>query len=199
MISIEEFHQDFLQSILSDAQSRGLMRSQAFFENVCEELITTGDLTTNYTSAEYIKRGIEVHGYDYDEERMILSLLVHNFFQEDKINTLTQKDIEIKFKRLKTFFEKSIDGIYLSMEEAFESYSMAYNINNWNKQKKINKVKLIIITDGKATRNLKKIKNEIINNLEINFRIIDIEYLYKIYLSENNSSEFEVKDIICQP
>jgi hypothetical protein len=44
MVSLEEFHQDFLQSILSDADSRGLMKPQAFFENVCEELISTGDL-----------------------------------------------------------------------------------------------------------------------------------------------------------
>jgi hypothetical protein len=41
MVSLEEFHQDFLQSILSDADSRGLMKPQAFFENVCEELIST--------------------------------------------------------------------------------------------------------------------------------------------------------------
>jgi len=31
MITLNEFHQDFLQSILSDAKSRGLMKPQAFF------------------------------------------------------------------------------------------------------------------------------------------------------------------------
>ncbi|UOE49152.1 hypothetical protein MTO98_32680 [Mucilaginibacter sp. SMC90] len=75
MASIEEFHQDFLQSILSDAESRGLLKAQSFFEIVCEDLVSVGDLTNNYTPAEYIKRGIEAYGYDYDEERKILTIL----------------------------------------------------------------------------------------------------------------------------
>ena len=83
MISLEEFHQDFIQSILSDAESRGLLQAKSFFENVCEELITTADLTNNYTEAEYTRKGIDVYGYDYDEERKVLSLLSHEFFQED--------------------------------------------------------------------------------------------------------------------
>ena len=131
MISLEDFHQDFLQSILSDAESRGLLKPQSFFENVCEELITTGDLTNNYTAAEYTKKGLEVYGYDYDEERQILSLLVHQFFQEDEIQTLTKNIFDTKFKRLKTFYNKCVDGIYQNMEQAYDHYSMAYNIYNY--------------------------------------------------------------------
>lgn len=104
MISLEDFHADFLQQILSDAESRGLMKPQAFFENVCEELVSSGDLTINYTAAEYTKTGMEIHGYDFDEERKILSLIVHQFFQEDEIQTLTKSQIDTKFKRLRGFF-----------------------------------------------------------------------------------------------
>ncbi|MDY0194951.1 MAG: AIPR family protein [Sulfurovaceae bacterium] len=192
MISLEEFHQDFLQSILSDAESRGLMRSKSFFENVCEELLTTGDLTNNYTEAEYKKTGIEVHGYDYDEERQILSLLVHQFFQEDELQTLTKNQIDVKFKRLRTFYTKCSEGIYEQMEPAYESYSMAYNIFQWINDRKINRVRLVLLTDGKATRNLKELPSETIDGMELEFRVIDIEYLYKIYLSENNSGDFDV-------
>jgi len=192
MIRLEEFHQDFIQSILSDADSRGLMRTQSFFENVCEELILTADLTNNYTEAEYTKKGIDVYGYDYDEERQVLSLLSHEFFQDDTIQTLTKNKIDIKFKRLKNFYLKCIDGLYQNMEEAYESYSMAYNIYNWQKKSAIQKVRLMIITDGKSTRTLNEISSEILDGVDIDFRIVDIEYLYKIYLSENSSGEFEV-------
>ena len=192
MISLEEFHQDFMQSILSDAQSRGLMRAKSFFENVCEELIRTADLTNNYTEAEYTKKGIDVYGYDYDEEREVLSLLSHEFFQEDTIETLTKGRLDVKFKRLKTFYSRAIDGLYQNMEEAYESYSMAYNIYGWNSKKEIKKVRLIILTDGKVTRTLKKLPSEVVDGIEVEFRIIDIEYLYKIYLSENSGGDFEV-------
>ena len=93
MTNLEDFHYDFLQSILSDTESRGLMKPQAFFENVCEELVVSGDLSNNYTVAEYTKKGLEIHGYDFDEERKILSLIVHQFFQEDEIQTLTKSQI----------------------------------------------------------------------------------------------------------
>ena len=192
MISLEDFHQDFLQAILSDAQSRGLLKPQSFFENVCEELISTGDLTNNYTAAEYLKKGLEVYGYDYDEERQVLSLLVHQFFQEDEIQTLTKNIIDTKFKRLQAFYTKCIDGIYENMEPAYDHYSMAYNIYNYSNKKNINKVRLILITDGKATRNLLELESKIIDNIDIDFRVIDIEYLHKIYLSENSGGDFEI-------
>ena len=192
MISLEEFHQDFLQSILSDADSRGLMKPQAFFENVCEELISTGDLTKNYENADYAKKGLEVHGYDYDDERKILSLLVHQFFQTDEIETLTKQHIDTKFKRLESFYTKSINGLYSEMEETSEAYGMAYQIYQWHEEKEIEKVKLIVFTDGKATRTLLDLPGKNIDDLEVEFRVIDINYLHKIYLSENSSGVFEV-------
>ena len=100
MIKKEEFHRDLIQSVLADAESRGLMNAQCFFETVCEELTGLGELTNNYTVSEYKKRGIEVYGYDFDDERNILVLLVHQFFQEEELQTITQKDIDTKFKRL---------------------------------------------------------------------------------------------------
>ncbi len=193
MISLEEFHQDFLQSILSDADSRGLMKPQAFFENVCEELISTGDLTKNYENADYSKKGLEVHGFDYDEERKILSLLVHHFFQSDEIETLTKQHIETKFKRLESFYIKSVNGLYSKMEETSEAYNMAYQIYQWHEDDKIEKIKLIVFTDGKATRSLLDIPGKNLNGIEVEFRVIDINYLHKIYLSENTSGIFEVQ------
>ena len=198
MISLEEFHQDFLQSILTDSECRGLMKPQAFFENVCEELIGTGDLTNNYTFAEYIKSGMEVYGYDYDDERKILSVLVHQFFQEDDIQTLTKAHIKTKFNRLKTFLKKCVQGLYKDMEETSEAYSMAYNIYRYKQNNQINKVRLIVLTDGKATRSLGDLPSEIIDKINIEFRVIDIEYIYKIYLSESNNNEFELDvDLPC--
>jgi len=193
MISLEEFHQDFLQSILSDADSRGLMKPQAFFENVCEDLISTGDLTKDYENADYSKKGLEVHGFDYDEERKILSLLVHQFFQTDEIETLTKQHISTKFKRLESFYVKSVNKLYTEMEETSEAHDMAYQIYQWHEDQKIEKVRLIVFTDGKATRTLLDLPSKNLEGIEVEFRVIDINYLYKIYLSENTSGIFEVE------
>jgi len=195
MISLEDFHLDFLQSILSDTESRGLMKPQAFFENVCEELVSSGDLTNNYAVAEYVKKGMEIHGYDYDEERKVLSLLVHQFFQEDEIQTLTMQNITTKFNRLKKFYLQSSSGFYHELEETAPEYSVAYNIYDYKQKKQIDVVRFILLTDGKLTRNLNELPNEEIDGVEAEYRVIDIEYIYKIYLSEfdHNKLEIEVK------
>ena len=198
MITLDQFHQDFLQSILSDAESRGLMRPQSFFENVCEELTEIGDLTKNYTAAEYTKRGLEIYGYDFDDERSVLSLLVHQFFQEDQIQTLTQNQITVKFNRLRTFLTKCFNGLYHEMEETSEAYAMAFQIFNYFTANKISKVRLIILTDGKATRNLSELPSETIDNINLEFLVVDIEYIYKIYLSNYIEGDFEISvDLPC--
>lgn len=192
MITLDDFHTDFLQGILSDTESRGLMKPQAFLENVCEELIKSGDLTNNYTFAEYTKKGLEVHGYDYDEERRILSLIVHQFFQDEKIQTLKKDDIDTKFNRLKSFFKFCQKGSYSEMEETSQEFSMAYNIYRYIQSNQIDKIRLIILTDGKATRTLIDLKPEVIFDIETEFRIVDIDYIYKLYLSDNVDSSFEI-------
>lgn len=191
MVDLQEFHQDFLQSILSDAESRGIMKSQSFFENVCETLISSGDLTPNYTVAEYKKKGLEIYGYDYDEERKILSLLIHQFFQEDEMQTLTKNHIDTNFSRLKNFFNKCIEGDLDEIEEASEAYSMVYIINDYYKKNEISKIRFVILTDAKSTRNLSELPSEKIGDIEAEFRVIDIEYIYKTTMAGEATSEFE--------
>lgn len=78
------------------------------------------------------------------------------------------------------------------MEQGFEHYAMAYNIYNYLNKGAIKKIRLMLISDGKATRNLLDIENDLIKDIEVEFRVIDIEYLYKIYLSENSGGDFEI-------
>jgi hypothetical protein len=192
MISLEDFHQDFLQSILSDTESRGLMKPQAFFENVCEELVSSGDLTTNYTAAEYVKKGIEVHGYDLDENRKLLSLIAHQFFQEEEIQTLLKKDIETKFSRLKAFFRMVAQNDFHDMEQTSDGYSMAHNVAQYLTGKQIERVRLIVLTDGRMTKTLTDLPSETIAGIPLDYRVIDIDYIYRIYLSEFADQNFEV-------
>lgn len=193
MINLEEFHQYFLQSIISEAESRTLLKPQAFFETVCEDLVSIGDLTNNYTYAEYIKKGIEVLGYDFDEERRILTILNHQFFQDDNIQTLTRSNLESKFNRMKNFLRKSFVGIHSQMEETSDAYSMAYNLYTLYEKGNILKVRLMLLTDGRVTRTLTDLPRESFLSFPMEFRVIDLEYLYKIYSTANGTGDFEVK------
>ncbi|GHE49579.1 hypothetical protein GCM10017764_35760 [Sphingobacterium griseoflavum] len=168
------------------------MKALSFFETVCEDLVAIGDLTNNYTYAEYSKKGIEVYGYDYDEERKIVTVLNHHFFQDNTIQTLTRNQMDIKFNRMQTFFQKSIQGLYEDLEETSEAYGMAYNLMNYHFKEKIDRVRIMLLTDGKATRSLTELSSQNIDGIPVDFRIIDIEYLYKIYTSQQETGDFEV-------
>ena len=193
MVSLDDFHQDFMQDIVSQAQSRGISKQEAFFESVCDSLVDEGELSQDYMIAEYNKRDMEVSGYDFDVERGKLSLLVHCFFQSDDIQTLIKAQIESKFKKLENFLLRSFQKLYDTMEEGFEHYSMAYNIYSYLIKNEIKKIRLIIITDGKITKNLASIPNKVLSGIDAEYRIIDIEFLYKIYTINNSKNNFDVE------
>lgn len=192
MISLADFHQYFTQSVLTDAESRGLMKAQSFFDTVCEDLVTIGDLTNNYTYAEYSKKGIEAYGYDYDEERKIVTILNHHYFQENTIQTLTKSQMDAKFARMDSFFQKGIQGFHNQLEETSEAYAMAYNLMNYYQKDKIDRVRIMLLTDGKTTRSLRELPSKELDGIIFDYRIVDIEYLHKIYSSQHDSGEFEV-------
>ncbi|NIJ52310.1 AIPR family protein [Dyadobacter arcticus] len=193
MPSLEEFHQDFLQSILSDSESRGVLKSQSFFEIACEDLVSTGDLTGNYTTADYSKKGMEVSGFDYDEERKVLTILNHQFFQDDELQTLTKSVLENKLARLRKFYTSAVDGLFKNIEETSEAYGMAYNIYRYAQRDQVRRVRFIVLTDGKISRNLLDIPIEQKGGIDYESRVIDLEYLYKIYETASGSAGFEVE------
>jgi hypothetical protein len=198
-ISLEEFHQDFMQRIFSDASGRGLLRPQAFYENVCEDLLEAGDLSNNYTIAEYIKNNIQICGYDYDEERELLTLLGHRFYQHDEMQTVLMSDIQTSFRNLRNYLSKCNDPhFYKEMEETQPAFSMTYQITNHLNSGKIKKFRFLLLTDGKATKTLTHLESELIFGIEIEFRVIDINYLYHLFKSQNSGGDYETEvDLPC--
>lgn len=190
-ISLEEFHQDFIQTIISDAESRGLLRPQAFYENVCEALVGSGELTNNYTVAEYNK----VCGYDYDEERQILTILGHSFFQnDDELQALLLNDINSGFNKLKSFLKDcNTPSFYRQLEETSPAHEMAYQVTRLIVENKISKVRLMLLTDGRASKNLSELPSEIIFEYEVEFRVIDINFLYRLHCSEHIGGDYETE------
>lgn len=198
-ITLEEFHQDFMQRIYSDADSRGLLRSQSFYENVCEELIESGDLTNNYTVAEYIKNNIQVCGFDYDEEREILTLLGHKFYQEEELQTIQLSEISTSFRNLRLYLSNCNNpNFYKQLEETTPAYSMSFLLTNYLASNTIKKFRLVLLTDARATKSLTHLESEQIFDIEVEYRVIDINYLYQLFKSQNAGGDFEtVIDLPC--
>ena len=92
-----------IPSIIDQAKSNQKVIDDAF-KIVCnEELIENAELSSNYEYSFYQDRCVEVSGFDYDDERKILSMIVSQYHSEDEIVTLTKDVIDRKFKRLMKF------------------------------------------------------------------------------------------------
>ncbi|WP_162982200.1 hypothetical protein [Helicobacter labacensis] len=48
MFNLEEFHQDFMQGVAVETQSRGMSRHEAFVESICDLLVEDGKLSKDY-------------------------------------------------------------------------------------------------------------------------------------------------------
>ena len=192
MFSIEDFHEYLVQSVFSSAECSGCMREEAFLEEVSAYLIDESDVSENVQFADYRKTGLEVHGWDYDDERGILTLIVHEFSQKEALANIGKIDIETKFKRLKTFFSKALSGLYKNMEESSPAYEMAYNI--YDKKDNFNTIRLLLITDYKISiRSDEDFASEkVLQGYHFEYRILDIDYLYKIYQSQNQVNDYEI-------
>ncbi|KML03177.1 AIPR family protein [Rossellomorea marisflavi] len=192
MITLDKFHQDFIQTLLSDSESRGLLKSDSFFDMFCEDLVRSGDLGIDYAATPYKKNGVEVYGSEYDRERKIFTLINFEFFQEDKINTLTKKMLEVKFNRLRKYIFLAKSGLYNDMEETSEGYDLAFNLFQLSKANEIDRFRLIVLTDGRVTRSVSEIPSEFVDGFTYEYRVIDINYLYKIYASQSEGAPYEI-------
>jgi hypothetical protein len=190
-ITLEDFHNNLTQEIISESQSRDLIRPKAFFEICNEELIENAEISSNYEYSFFQDRGVEVSGFDYDDERKILSLFVSQYYSEDEIITLTKDVIDTKFKRLKKFLSMVLDDSYKEIQDN-EVFGMAYSINEYIKADLVDKFRFFLITNGSKTRTLKKIDNIEVVGKTTELRVIDINYFYHNYLDENAVREIEI-------
>lgn len=192
MIEINEFYEDLLQDILGSAETRGEMQAQSFFEVFTSSLIETGDLTKECEYTYFHKVGIEVSGWDFDEEKKMLTLLICDQFDSENIQTLSKSSIDSRFKRLFNFYNKSIEKFYENLEETSDAFKLAYNIFDKYCRNEYIKVRLMLLTNGKLTKNVNEILSQEVNGIKIEYQIIDIEYLYKTKLSQFIEEDIEL-------
>lgn len=184
MMQLNDFYESFMQGVMSNSDSRGIILPEAFLEEITAYLIEDAELSDGFQLADYSYRGMEAHGYDYDDERRILTLVVHEYYQSETIQTLPIDDLKTKFKRVKTFFEKSIKGLYENIEESSLGYEMAYDI--YSKKDQILTVRFVVITNGSISlRKEIDLSSEDVGGYRYEYKVFDINSIFKIYLSKS--------------
>jgi hypothetical protein len=194
-LQLEEFYQDFYQSVLTEFQiDKASSKAQIFTQKIGAYLEQDGDIS-DITWSEYIQSDMEFAGYSYDEERKVLTIIGNQFFAGDTPTTLTKDMYERKFKKLKCFFEGAVDKqhpLYKDMAPSDEAVESGRYLFELFSEGKIQRLVFLIITNGVLTRNTKEIIHETIKDLRADFQIFDLKNIYRISTQENSLQEIEV-------
>ena len=180
-ISLEEFHQDFFQEVMASADVDGLYAEDAFFELFCEYLADAGEFDTA-DRAPYCPptAGIRVDGYAGDPAQSggLLSLVILDFSQSPDLARLTQTDMNLIFKRLENFLNKSLDAKFRnSLEESGPAFGLADLIAaRWSA---ISKVRLYLVSNRQLSAKVDGREAGEIDGRQLSYSVWDIERLHR--------------------
>lgn len=169
-----------------DAQGNSF-REDEFTRLMIEYITESGDIDDGEV-CYYRNRGMKVNGYSINADFNCLNLFVSIYNQTIPPETVPKLKVETAFKQLTTFFQKSINGYYKSVEEASDAFDMCLQI--YESRQDINHVKIYLFTDGITKIDVKQ--NEVIDNIQYSFQVWDIERTYRCISSGKQRETIEV-------
>jgi AIPR protein/abortive infection phage resistance-like protein len=190
---IDMFYQDFFQDIRSSADAEGNFLEASFVERFCEHLIDAGEFDT-YDPGHYrAAKGMRVDGYAGDpiEEDGVLTLLISDFNQDDKLATLTKTDMTAIFKRLENFYIKARDPEFgYELEETSAGFGMAEMISS--RVGDIRRVRFFLLSNRKLSERVKGIEEGEIGGIPVTYHVWDLSRLYRMVQSGKGKEDMDI-------
>lgn len=180
-ISLEEFHHDFFQEVMSSADVDGLYAEDAFFELFCDYLAEAGEFDAA-DRASYCppSGGIRVDGYAGDPAQSggTLSLIILDFNQAPDLARLTQTDMNAIFKRLENYLTKSLDSRFRNgLEESSAAFGLADLIAaRWPSTSKI---RLFLVSNRQLSAKVDGREAGDVDGRHVSYSVWDIERLHR--------------------
>lgn len=192
-IDLEEYYNEFFQEVMGSADADGLFVEDAFFDRFCEKLVEAGDLDEYYRTHYLSTRGLRIDGYGGDPSSAegVLSLIIADFNQSEKISSLTAGDMNAIFKRAHKFLEKALDHSFRdSMEESLPAFGLTELIAaRWPG---ISKIRMILISNRKLSSRVDGREAGRFQDVQITYGVWDIERLYRYIVTGHGREEIEI-------
>lgn len=190
---IETFHQDFFQQVSNAADAEGRFTDDAFFSIFCEYLVEAGEFETA-DRAQYLGiKGLRVDGYGGDPATSdgVLSLIVADFNQAPDVVTLTETEMNAIFKKLSTFFSKSVDPVF---RNKLEETSLAFGLADIIKKRwdSIVKVRFFLITNRQLSARVDGRAAEELLGKPVTYSVWDIGRLCRFATSGHGHEEISI-------
>ena len=177
---LEMFAENLRQDVLALAESDddGLMLADSFTQTVFDILSEAGEFEDPLV-CYHRARGMEVSGYGVDEEEGRLDLFVSIHTNTVPPITVTRQQVEVGFRRIRSFLEWCLSGRYVELEESSPVFDMAAHIYGFRKS--LIQVRMSVITDGRTT--VETLPQERIADVSLSGHLWDIVRLHRVSTS----------------
>jgi len=144
-----EFYNEFMQEINSEASALEDFKPSIFIQKM-SGLLEEQAVISNFEECFFKRENfhIRVDGWDFDEERGVLNLIIADWHENinNKPETLTKTEIDALSKRAYKFYDKSCKSdFYKSIDESDPGYSLAKYI--FEKKGVIGTINIIIVSN----------------------------------------------------
>ena len=186
---LQQYALNILQDVIAraDAAEDGALRAESFAELMFEHLVDAGEIDDGIV-CPVDGRGIRCSGYylSEDNDRLDLFLVIPRL--DGSVSTTPKTEVETAFKRLGTYLEKALEGLYKKQEEALSGYDMSRAI--WEAREDLSHIRLFVITDGLAT--IEQIQSRMFGSVEISSHLWDLRRLHRAVTSGSNREPIHV-------
>lgn len=186
-MDIEEFHKDLIEEIrVGTNVNASTPTTELFLTDITEDLIEDGILETfesSFYEGETRRKKFRVDGRSYNEADQTMCLIIAKYTDDEELKTLTKTEINIIFKKLRTFLDESLNGkLYNEIEESTPANDLVRTLRRLEPETR--KYKLILMTDmGISDRVYEYKPNDSereINEIPVEYSIYDINRIYTI-------------------
>lgn len=190
---LKDFHEQFFQEVLRDADAGGRFAEDAFFELFCEQLVEAGELATADRAHYASSRGVAIDGFGGDpiHAEGVLSLIIADFHQGEEIETLTGTEMEAILKRGTAFLTRSLDSRFRNgLEETSPGFALADLIARcWSS---VSKVRLFLISNRLLSSRVDGRPAGDVDNVPVVYSVWDLGRLHRFASAGRTREDIDV-------
>ncbi|MDR1896129.1 MAG: AIPR family protein, partial [Prevotellaceae bacterium] len=200
MNEINKFHQSLLQDIiaLQAGKEEGDTQEQTFTRIAVEMLAEAGE--TENADIAYDEKALgtrnqhKINAFAVSENYETVDLFISIFDPTETIPSVAKSEIDRATTRITNFFRKAVEKDYVNeVAESSAIFEFANTLANFRELKEnLVRVNAFILTNGEYKGDFPP--SEMISGYNIYYKIIDINYLYKISEQARVPIELDFED-----
>lgn len=211
-MDINEYREDFINELRTDATINNTDTGDEFVRRSLELLETMGELQDPiqfyFGKQGRRNRMMQFHAYSYDDADGSIVLVISDFSDNNKPDTLTNSKIDILYKRMTAFIDESYKGnLREYCDDADETLNIGKEFRNLMGEdisvSKVLKFKFYIITNSMLSTQVKSLRKEDLFDRPVELNVWTIERFFEIAQSNRNEpiyinvSDYGISGISC--